>query len=120
MVLHFDAAASTSKVKGGPRHLQLLLLASLVAVEARVLAEASVHPAQTLQDKDKTLQTGLQAQLQPPYHSGDAAVASSHFCREGVSSTLTMRDADSATRSTREGHHGKDDMGRGWADMGRG
>ena len=107
MVLHFDAAASSKKLKGGLRHVQLLLLASLVAVDARVLTEASVRPAPALQNNAKTL--SAEPQLQASSHFGEFAVASSQFCREEVSRyPLTMHDTDSAARPTREGHHGKE------------
>ena len=49
-------------VKGGPRYLNLLLLASMIATEASVLTEASVQPAQAMQGNDKMLPTG---QLNP-------------------------------------------------------
>jgi len=92
--------------KGGLHHLLLLLLVPSVAAEARVLPEASVHPSQAPQINVKT----PQAQLQPGHCAtgGDAAVVHSQFCREGVLSTISMRDADSAARPTRECHHGSD------------
>ena len=109
-MLQFGVAPPTNKVKGGQRHLQLLLLASLVAAEARVLPEASVHPAQALQGTNKALHVANCHSSHCIHQGADASVVPSHFCREEVSSLLTMRDADSAARPTREGHHGKDHL----------
>jgi hypothetical protein len=99
-MLQFGVASPTTKVKGGLRHLQLLLLASLVAAEARVLTEASVHPAQALQVANNELQAGS------THQSGDATVATSHFCKE-VSNTFTSTATQiSGVRPSREVHHG--------------
>ena len=105
-MLQFGVASHANMAKGGLRHLLLMLLVSPVAVEARVLPEASVHPAQAPRINAKT----PQAQLQPGQCTtgDDAAVAASQFCLEGVPSTFTMRDADNAARPTCECHHGSD------------
>ena len=62
-MLQFGVAPPTNKVKGGQRHLQLLLLMSSVAAEARVLAEASVHPVPALQGSQPNRLSGLHAAL---------------------------------------------------------
>ena len=74
-VQHFDAAPSTAGVKGGQRHPFLLLMAMLVAAEARVLTEASVLPALAPQGTSKALQSD----------KGCSATSSQHHTYSGSS-----------------------------------
>ena len=64
----------------------------------RVLDEANVHAGDAM--------PANKPMLHPASTAGDdAAVATSHFCKE-ESSVFSKRDADSAARPAREGHHG--------------
>ena len=91
-------------VKGGLRHVQLLLLVSFVAVEARVLAEPSVHPAQALQDAIMRCNlprfAAATTLATPQWPLPNSAARES-----GV--LISMRDADSAAPPARECHHWK-------------
>jgi len=71
---HFGAAPSTLEVKGGQSYLHLLLLASLVAAEARVLSEPGAYSAQALQSTHKTLQALNLCSNHHTHPGGDAQI----------------------------------------------
>ena len=80
---HFGAAPSTLEVKGGPRYLHLLLLASLVAAEARVPSGAHEnmikHLCTTSTLSDHLGKHGKHVEL----HQGSGAELSTRFATTG-------------------------------------
>jgi hypothetical protein len=102
-VQHFDAAPSTAGVKGGQRHPFLLLMAMLVAAEARVLTEASVLPALAPQGTSNALQSD----------KGCSATSSQHHTYSGSSAGQCDALEGAVARPRRAQCDGSESYGKG-------